>query len=38
MECFTAEILQFFTKKRQNLALGGRLGTRHQMQAFHGFS
>ena len=38
MECFSAEISQFFTEKRQNLALDGRLGTHHQIQAFHGFS
>ena len=25
-ECFTADILQFFTKKRQNLALGCTAG------------
>ena len=28
MECFTADFLQFFTKNRPNLALGGWLGTR----------
>ena len=38
MECFTAEFLQFFTKQRLNFVLGGRLGTRHQTQAFQGFS
>ena len=37
MECFTADVLQFFTKKRQNLAMGERLGTHHQTQAFQGF-
>ena len=38
MECFTADFLRFFTEKRQNLALVGQLGTRHQIQAFQGFS
>ena len=38
MECFTADFLQFFTKKRQNMALGGQLGTRHRTQALKGFS
>ena len=28
MECFTADFLQFFTKKRQKLTLDGWLGTR----------
>ena len=26
MECFTADLLQFFTKKRQNLAFGWNAG------------
>ena len=26
MECFTTDLLQFFTKKRQNLALGWKAG------------
>ena len=34
MECFAADLLQFFTKNYQNLALGGRLGTRRQIQEF----
>ena len=38
MECFTADFLRFFTKKRQNLALGWWLGTRHQIQVFQWFS
>ena len=39
MECFTADFLQFFTKKRQNLVfVGGWMGSRHQTQAFQGFS
>ena len=38
MECFTADFLQFYTKTRQNLAFDGRLDTRHQIQAFQGFS
>ena len=29
MELFTTDILQFFNEKRQNLTLGGRLGTHH---------
>ena len=37
MECFTAGFLRFFTKTSQNLAFVGRLGTRHQIQAFQGF-
>ena len=37
VECFTADFLQFFTKKRQIWLLGGRLGTRHQIQAFPAF-
>ena len=35
MECFTADFLQFFTKKRKNLAFGWTPG--HQTQAFQGF-
>ena len=38
MECFTADLLQFFTKKCQNLAFGWMVGTCHQIQAFQGFS
>ena len=39
MECFTADFLRFFTEKRQNLAFGWTgVGTRHQIQAFQGFS
>ena len=38
MECFTSDFLRFFTKKCQIWLLGGRLGTRHQIQAFQGFS
>ena len=38
MEWFTAVFLQFFTKKCQNLAFGWTIGTRHQIQAFQGFS
>ena len=38
MDCFTADFLRLFTEKCQNLALGGRLGTCHQNQAFQGFS
>ena len=38
MECFTADFLKLFTKKRQNLFFGGRLGTCHQTEAFQGIS
>ena len=38
MDCFTADFLRLFTEKCQNLGLGGRLGTCHQIQAFQGFS
>ena len=38
MGCFTPDISRIFTKNRQTLAFGGRLGTRHQIQAFQGFS
>ena len=31
MDCFTADYLQFFTKKRQKLTLGGRLATQYQI-------
>ena len=36
MDSFTTNFLRRFTKKRQNV--GGRLGTRHQIQAFQVFS
>ena len=38
MERFTADFLQFFTKKRQNLALGGWLNTLNLTQVFQRFS
>ena len=38
MEWFTADFLQFFTKNVKIWLLVGRLGTRHQIQAFQGFS
>ena len=38
MECFTADFLQFLSKNVKILLFGGRLGTRHQIQAFQGFS
>ena len=38
MECFTADFLQFFTKKRQNLGLGWVAGHLPSNQAFQGFS
>ena len=34
MECFTANFLQLFTKKRQKLAFLWTVGTRHQTLAF----
>ena len=34
MECFTADFLQFFTKKRQNLPFVWAAGYFHQTQAF----
>ena len=37
MEWFTADFLQFFTKNVKIWLLVGRLGTRHQIQAFQGF-
>ena len=36
MECFTTDFCDFLPKK--NWLLGGPLGTRHQIQAFQGFS
>ena len=33
-ECFTAAFLQFLLKKVKICLLGGRLGTRPQIQAF----
>ena len=38
MECFTADFLRFFPENVKIWLLGGRLGTRHQIQAFQGFS
>ena len=38
MECFTAEFLQLFAKKRPNVDFRWMLGTWHQVQAFQGFS
>ena len=38
MEYVTADLLQFFTEIRQNVGYGGRLGTRHETQAFQRFS
>ena len=38
MECFTADFLQYFTKKRKIWLLVGRLGTHLQIQACQGFS
>ena len=38
MEWFTADFLQFFTKNVKIWLLVGRLGTRHQIQAFQEFS
>ena len=37
-ECFTADFLQFLLKKVKICLLGGRLGTRPQIQAFQEFS
>ena len=38
MEWFKADFLQFFTKNVKIWLFVGRLGTRHQIQAFQGFS
>ena len=39
MEFFTAKFLRFFTEKNIKIwLLGGRLDTRHRIQAFQGFS
>ena len=38
VECFTADILQFLPKNVTIWLLVGRLGTRHQIQAFQQFS
>ena len=38
MEWFAADFLQFFSKNVKIWLLVGRLGTRHQIQAFQGFS
>ena len=38
MECFTADILQLFTKMRQNLVFGWASVTRHHIQLFQRFS
>ena len=38
MECFTADFLQDFNENVKIWLLGSRLGTRHQIQAFQGFS
>ena len=38
MECFTADFVRVFNKSVKIWPLDVRLGTCHQMQAFHGFS
>ena len=38
MECFAVDCLQFFQKNVKTWFLDGQLGTRHQIQAFQGFS
>ena len=39
MECVTDDFLQFFLPRCvKNWLLGGRLGTRHQTEAFQAFS
>ena len=38
MECFIADISRFFSANVKTCLLGGRLGTRHQIQAFQEFS
>ena len=37
MECFAAAFFQFLPKNVKIWLLRGRLGTRHQTQAFQGF-
>ena len=37
MKCFTADFLQFLTKSVKTRLLGGRLGTRNEVQAFSDF-
>ena len=38
MECFRLFFCNFLSKNIKIWLLGGRLGTRHQIQAFQGFS
>ena len=38
MDCFTADFLRLFTESVKIWLFGGRLGTRHQIQAFQGLS
>ena len=38
VECFIADIPRFFSANVKTCLLGGRLGTRHQIQAFQEFS
>ena len=38
MDCFTADFWGFFNENVRIWLSGGRLSTRHQIQAFQGFS
>ena len=38
MECFTADFLRVFNENVKIWLLSGRLGTRHRIEAFEGFS
>ena len=38
MKCFTAEFLQFCSTNFKTSLVGGRVGTRHQIQAFQRLS